>query len=127
MSLTDLISEYLTYLPSITGHKAVFRRCLGQERTNLIACIRFYRTGKSFLLKGSVYFAFLYCQMSDGPSIIIYAELKYMYFNSHTVFPIISLLSLGFTPLLPRATECFPNGLWAIKLSYLSPLNSVHI
>jgi len=46
MSLTDLISEHLTYLPSITGHKVVFIRCLGQERTNLIACIRFYSTGK---------------------------------------------------------------------------------
>jgi hypothetical protein len=59
MSLTDLISEYLTYLPSITGHKAVFSHCLGQERANLIACIRFYGPGKQFILKWSVYFALL--------------------------------------------------------------------
>jgi len=88
MSLTGLISEYLTYLPSITGHKAVFSRCLGQERTKLIACIRFYIPGKSFILKWSVYFALLYCQMSDGPSIIICAELNCIYFNSHVVFPL---------------------------------------
>jgi len=28
----DLISGYLTYLRSITGHEAVFSRCVGQEK-----------------------------------------------------------------------------------------------
>jgi len=59
--------------------------------------------------------------MSDSPSTIVCAELKYISFNSNVVFfsltcPIIPLKSLRFAPLLPCARECFSNGLWQIEI-----------
>ena len=50
--------------------------------------------------------------MSGGLSTIVCAELKYISFNSNVVFlslacPIISLKSLRFASLLPRARQCF--------------------